>query len=63
LKLNLIDEKELKGIISNKNRYELNRFIKRLEITNPILQILFDLEGSLSEIKEKPKRILSSVRN
>jgi ATP phosphoribosyltransferase regulatory subunit len=55
LKLNLVDEKELKGIISNKNRYELNRFIKRLEISNPILQILFDLEGSLSEIKEKLK--------
>ena len=55
LKLNQFDEKELKEIISNKNAYELNRFIKRLEITNPILQNLFDLEGSISEIKEKLK--------
>jgi ATP phosphoribosyltransferase regulatory subunit len=53
LSLSLIEEKELKTIISNKNRFELSLFLKRLSISDPILERLFDLEGSLSVIESK----------
>jgi ATP phosphoribosyltransferase regulatory subunit len=57
LKLDYTDEKELKEIITSKNRYELNLFLKRLNINNDIMAILFDLEGSLDDIEMKLENI------
>jgi ATP phosphoribosyltransferase regulatory subunit len=60
LELNESDEKELISIITNKNRYDLNQFVKRLAIEDELIKKLFDLEGPLLDIELMIKDIKMS---